>query len=417
MSDDHLENDDPHIRAMREMFRAIGGPVLCNSEDAPHFYAWCAPEDRADAFVAALAVLDERDPPYCVELGAFRKEATRHDLPLEDVRLLARAHLSKETAFIRGFAGVTLRSGEWLDEWFESRGEAAKVSWSEDPIELSVYDASYFFPIKEDLVLGAGPHAAMVEAAAIAIHTQGDVEHILLGLCGPNAGLVTTGACALSSPWGAHLECNATYHADAAAVARDLALSWIHLHDGDKMALLVGLSLDELTARVFAAPEDAHVGIATSLEGVQQHGAEDHEARGEDFPRQPPFSPFARKGVRPIRPGDEQLSREQVLRALATPPNALLDALEASAAALCDDEWRAAEPLARQAIEMRLSGGPTYELLHTVEHRRLIEQHAPYRVHRLPTGGVLLATHPFRTLWPLWADALALLGIRPRGGG
>jgi hypothetical protein len=26
---------------------------------------------------------------------------------------------------------------------------------------------------------------------------------------------------------------------------------------------------------------------------------------------------------------------------------------------------------------------------------------------------VLLATHPYRTLWPLWADALFLLGITP----
>ena len=25
---------------------------------------------------------------------------------------------------------------------------------------------------------------------------------------------------------------------------------------------------------------------------------------------------------------------------------------------------------------------------------------------------VMLATHPYRTLWPLWADALFLLGIR-----
>jgi hypothetical protein len=30
---------------------------------------------------------------------------------------------------------------------------------------------------------------------------------------------------------------------------------------------------------------------------------------------------------------------------------------------------------------------------------------------RLPNGGVLLATHPDRILWPLWADALFLLGI------
>ncbi|WP_437651507.1 hypothetical protein [Sorangium sp. So ce362] len=30
---------------------------------------------------------------------------------------------------------------------------------------------------------------------------------------------------------------------------------------------------------------------------------------------------------------------------------------------------------------------------------------------RLPSGGVVLATHPYRTLWPLWADALFALGL------
>jgi hypothetical protein len=42
-----------------------------------------------------------------------------------------------------------------------------------------------------------------------------------------------------------------------------------------------------------------------------------------------------------------------------------------------------------------------------------IERHAPNHVQRLPNGGVVLATHPYRTLWPLWADALFLLGIIP----
>jgi hypothetical protein len=43
---------------------------------------------------------------------------------------------------------------------------------------------------------------------------------------------------------------------------------------------------------------------------------------------------------------------------------------------------------------------------------RWIEQHAPFHVRRLPNGGVRLATHPYRILWPLWADALHLLDIR-----
>ncbi len=399
------------IDAWLERYRAAGGSVLSGSEQ-PAFTAWCDNADRAEAFVAALAALDEKGAPYGAEFGELGAEESTHTLALEDLRMLSRAHLSKKTADIKAYAGVTLRSGQWLEEQLEVRTDARKVWCWEEPMELSVYDASYLFPIRKDLVLGAGPHAAPVEAAAIAVHTQADVEHILIGLCSPDAGLVTTGAASLHGSWVAHLESNATYHADAAAVGRDLAISWVHLHDGYKMGILAGLPLDELAARVEAAPEGARIGVATSFEGINMHGMEDNQTR-LDEPQRGYFSPLLRKGVRPIRPGDEGLTREQVLRALATPPNTLLDALEASASALRDDVWHAAEPLARKAIEMKQAGGPTYEVLHTVEHRRLIEQHAPYHVRRLPKGGVLLATHPFRTLWPLWADALRLLGIRP----
>ncbi|WP_437713486.1 hypothetical protein WMF45_47005 [Sorangium sp. So ce448] len=47
----------------------------------------------------------------------------------------------------------------------------------------------------------------------------------------------------------------------------------------------------------------------------------------------------------------------------------------------------------------------------TWRHVRFIERHSPYHVQRLPNGGLLLATHPFRTLWPLWTDALSVLGM------
>jgi hypothetical protein len=105
------------------------------------------------------------------------------------------------------------------------------------------------------------------------------------------------------------------------------------------------------------------------------------------------------------------LTREQVLQVLETPPGMLLDALDA--AAVPDDEWRAVEPLAREAIEARKQGAPTIEVdAMTDKQQRFLELHAPYHVRRLPNGGVLLATHPCRTLWQLWADALLLLGIR-----
>jgi hypothetical protein len=105
------------------------------------------------------------------------------------------------------------------------------------------------------------------------------------------------------------------------------------------------------------------------------------------------------------------LTREQVLKVIETPPATLLEALEA--AAVPDDEWRSAEPLALAALAAKKEGAPTVEVEVTSDrHRRFIERHAPYHVRRLPHGGVLLATHPYRTLWQLWADALLLLGIR-----
>ena len=106
------------------------------------------------------------------------------------------------------------------------------------------------------------------------------------------------------------------------------------------------------------------------------------------------------------------MTREQVLAVLETPPAKLLEALES--VAVPDAEWRAVEPIARENIEAKKRGAPTEEVaVNTLQHFRFSEQHAPHHVRRLPNGGIMLATHPYRTLWPLWAGALDLLGIRP----
>ncbi|MRG95325.1 hypothetical protein [Polyangium spumosum] len=381
------------------------------SESGPFFYAWCDQTVRADAFVAALAALG--GDVLAVYLEGRGGDEGHEYISLEEARRLVRAHLGKEMAQASFYVGRPFRVGRWTCNLsVEIREEAYKVVVYHTPMSLSGGDRDEFFHRREPHRLGMGPRSTSVEAAAMAIDTEGDVEDLLLGLCAPDAGLVTFGACADWWPWRAPLESNATYHANAAAIARDLALSWVHVHDGYKIGYIAGLSLDELAARVEAAPEGARIGIATLVDGVGMHGKDDDEASLDD-PRRRYFSPLARKGARPIGPGDEVLTREQVVRAIATPPNTLLDALEASAAALRDDEWRAAEPLARKAIHARTEGAPTREITVTERHERFIEHHAPYHVRRLPNGGVLLATHPYRTLWPLWADALNLLGIRP----
>jgi hypothetical protein len=120
----------------------------------------------------------------------------------------------------------------------------------------------------------------------------------------------------------------------------------------------------------------------------------------------------APRGTRVAIADDSELTRETVLKAIEVPPGALLDALDASA--LPDDEWRAVEPRVLERIEAKKQGAPAYEVdVTSRKHVRFIERHAPYHVRRLPSGGVMLATHPCRTLWPLWADALFLLGIMP----
>ncbi|NUQ79786.1 MAG: hypothetical protein HUU21_40300, partial [Polyangiaceae bacterium] len=122
----------------------------------------------------------------------------------------------------------------------------------------------------------------------------------------------------------------------------------MHLYDGDKMESAAGLSLETLGARVEAAPKGVRVGIATTVERVEEYDRRDYGAT-KSWATRPTRPDLARQGPRPIGPGDKELTREQVLAVLQTPPAALLDALEA--AAVPDDEWREAEAVALEMIE------------------------------------------------------------------
>ncbi|WP_437599433.1 hypothetical protein WMF28_42075 [Sorangium sp. So ce590] len=238
-----------------------------------------------------------------------------------------------------------------------------------------------FYPY--EIAVSRGPRSVEAEAAAACHLVQGDVEDLLLRLCAPDAsGRVPTGACTDKEDWIAPVEMCATYNANAAELARDLALSWVSLHDKESASRIAGNSLEALRARVDAAPRGARVPMKSTSELTGS------------------------------------LSRETVLKALATPPATLLEALDA--AAVPDDAWRVAEPKARELLELRrqLDDEAAGEVppafwvdITTREHTRFLEEHAPFHVRRLPSGGVVLATHPYRTLWPLWADALFVLGL------
>ncbi len=259
------------------------------------------------------------------------------------------------------------------------------------------------------LAILTGPRSATLDAATTAIATHEDMEDLLMRLCAPNH-VVTGTAVHIDHHDVAPIERCASYHTDAATVARDLVLSWIFLYERSFVDPLAALPLSELTAHVENAPTGATVGVGPTWR---------HLLKYREFPDDPPrdnseaWHPADRhrKVPRMRVPGDADLTREQVLAALATPPNKLLEALDACAVA--DAEWRAAEPLAREILRATKAGAPSEDVrVHLDEHTHWIEQHAPYHVRRLPNGGVMLATHPYRTLWPLWADALALLDIR-----
>jgi hypothetical protein len=339
------------------------------SEPGPYFYAWCDEADKVDAFAAVVSALAIQGTTCGLMITNVMCSGRSVDQVIEEVRANFRTEQSVYTSFY-----AILPSGRRVEFSFRCFGAVFERKSPTGPLRMTPFYREELLPARLPIALGGGERSVEVETVIASLLVQPDIEDLLLRFCAPDASKrVPTGGCAEFWGWGAPVEIGATYHADAAEVARDLALSWVHLYDGDKVEGAAGLSLSALRERVEAAPHGARVAVK----------------------------------------GSAELSRETVLAALDTPPSALLDALEASAAAP-DDEWRAALPRAQETLEAAKQGAPTYEAdLTTRKHVRFLQQHAPYHVRRLPTGGVMLSTHPHRTLWQLWADALYLLGITP----
>ena len=373
-----------------------------SEEAGPTLFAWCDQAVRVDAFAATLAAL--------VDAGG-RCSVTIQSLDSRDPTWSGKASVAETIAkmraaftagtYARTSFSVLLRAGSWIWPILYCNGDEYERRYPFGPLNLSLGERKDVFPSHLTVAFGQNDHVLEVEAAILAMRVHQDVESLLTRLCAPDASMrVVTGTYTNLWFWVAPIEAAATYHADASAVARDLALSWIHLHDGDKVQHLAGMSMDALRGRVESAPRGARVQVALTGDRIVEHvlqeratGRERHALHG-----------------RVAIAGDVPLSREAVMGALSAPSGALLEALEASA--VPDDEWRAVEPLALETIEATTAGAPTYEVdVTTRKHVQFIERHAPYHVRRLPSGGVLLATHPYRTLWPLYADALFLLGI------
>ncbi|MEO7331589.1 MAG: hypothetical protein ABI193_23645 [Minicystis sp.] len=375
-----------------------------SEEAGPALFAWCDQATRVDAFAATLATLVDSHGLCSITINSLgrRDHDWRHDISVDEAVTMMRGGFTA-SAYTHTSVTVTLRPGSWIWPIFYCNGDEYEHRSPFGPLQISLGDRKDVFPRSLIIAFGQGERDLSAEAAIVAMQGQEDVERLLTRLCAPDASTrVVTGAYTDSWFWGAPIEACATYHADAEAVARDLALSWIYLHDGNRLEHIAGTPMDALRARVDVAPAGAHVAVALTPARVLEHVAL------ERADRRAKHIPHGRVAVS----GDVALSREAVLRALTMPPGALLEALEASA--LPDDEWRTAEGLALEAIEAAKAGAPTHEVdVTTRKHVRFIEQHAPYHVRRLPNGGVILATHPYRTLWQLYADALFLLGIDP----
>ncbi|WP_437783576.1 hypothetical protein [Sorangium sp. So ce1097] len=348
------------------------------SETGPCFFAWCDEAERIDALAAALSALVIPEDLISLMMSASISCRTHS---IDEALTMARAHFGGlKSAHI--LSGVSLSDSE-RDICF---GIACYPDESErrdpcGPLKLRMCEKWDFFPY--EIAVGGGPRSVEAEAVVACNLVQGDIEDLLLRLCAPDAsGRVPTGACTDKEDWLATVEMCATYNANAAEIARDLALSWVSLHEKQSVSRIAGMSLEALHARVDAAPR----GVRVPMKGTSEL--------------------------------TRSLSRETVLKALATTPAALLEALEA--AAVPDDAWRAAEPQAREIMELlhqlgeaaEGEGPPAWRAdITTRKHTRFLEEHAPFHVRRLPSGGVMLTTHPYRTLWPLWADALFVLGL------
>jgi hypothetical protein len=349
-------------------------PTMCS-----HFFAWSAESRLLDALVAVLQALEPVRTWGPVPTGPHSRSMERKVSLAEALDRLRADYRMNEYAI--GQIDFGFVSGRLLDRCWICACTDRLLRQAHGPIEASPSTVGHLYPDELRLVRNDGARRLDVEAAIACHIAMVDMEDILLRICTSDTA-ITTGGCRSWSSWEPPLDMGATYHADG-YVARDLALSWILLVDKTpwnfNLAFELGLPIEVLRKRVDAT----HTGATIPL-----------PRRGE-----------------PLHRGE--ITREQVLAALDTPPRLLLEALEVSA--VPDTEWQAVEPAARHyLIEGEKHTSATMDVdVSSLEHRRFIEQHAPYHVRRLPNGGVMLATHPYRTLWPLWADALALLGIRP----
>jgi hypothetical protein len=340
----------------------------------PAFLAWCPDEKRFDAFTLALSALVGEAGQCTVWDFTKEDEEDGYLLPPAKAAELARPGFDKhgwQRAHIE-FVALSGRELEFCANVHLDRRREPGFTMLDLAFWTEAYTEGYLLPDKLPRLKRGNPISTALEAGIAWQLGTWDAYDILVRLC-TSSPAITTGGCGEGPDWGAPITMAITYHADGNP-SRDLALSWIRLHDKEPIDLAAGLPIEELRARVEASPPGSSVWVID----------------------------------------EDRLAREEVLAALDLPPDELLAAV-AAAAKKRDPEWLKIEnDLLRVLNEITKSPAEDREMVPvTEEHINFIEQHTPIFIHRLDNGAVVLAANPDRTLWPLWADALRLLGIRP----
>jgi hypothetical protein len=325
------------------------------------YFAWCPESSRMDAFLATLATLGVSSA-----IDVFRYRYDPNDTrPTDSLSVADAIDLLRDDyalGFARGRLEISAPTGRSLVVHISVGSNIEVVAG------LSGGGPLHRAPIPH---LKHRRPRMEVEAAVAYSSWFTDASHLAerLFMASP---AITIGGCDRGN-WGLAVMYAASYHADG-HVVRDLGRTWWHLTHPDSALSTADLSVAELRACVEASPPGLSLSPAIGV----------------------------------------WLKREEVLGMMDLPPEDVLAALEACAEEP-SAEWCAAEAEINRVLRgIEHAPADDIEWSHMGhKHISFLKNHTPTVVKRLDNGGVMLVAHPFRTLWPLWAKALDLLGIRP----
>lgn len=324
------------------------------------YLAWCPKSSRMDAFLATLATLGVSSA-----IDVFRYRYDPSDTRPTDSLSIAHAIELLRDDYALGFA--------------RARFELSAPTRRPVVVQLAVGSEIEVVAVLsgEDLYRAPIPHLKhrrprMEVEAAVAYSSWFTDAFYLAERFFMSSPAITIGGCDRGN-WGLAVMYTASYHADG-YVVRDLGRTWWHLTHPDSTLSTADFSVAELRACVEVSPPGLSLSPAIGV----------------------------------------WLKREEVLGMMDLPLEDVLAALEACAEERTA-EWCAVETEMNRilrAIEHAAADDIEWSHLGS-RHISFLKNHAPTVVKRLDNGAVILFAHPYRTLWPLWAKALDLLGIRP----